>query len=59
MRMEKGEPSVSICVYASCLWLFGRPRALAELANPQDDLSALEMDIQQAKKRYKRKPKLN
>jgi hypothetical protein len=59
MRMERGEPSVSIGVYATCLWLLGRPRALAELADPQGDLSALEMDIQQAKRRYKRKPKLN
>lgn len=57
MRMEKGEPSVSIGVYATCLWLLGRPRALAELANPQGDLSALEQDIQEAKKRYKRKSK--
>lgn len=57
MRMEKGEPSVAIGVYATNLWMLGRSRSLAELANPQGDLGALEQDIQQAKKRYLRKPK--
>ena len=57
MRMEKGEPSVAIGVYATSLWMLGRSRALAELAHPQGDLGALEQDILLAKKRYTRKPK--
>jgi hypothetical protein len=56
MRMEKGEPSVAIGVYATCLWMLGRSRSLAELAHPKDDLGALEQDILQAKKRYSRNP---
>lgn len=57
MRMEKGEPSVAIGVYATSLWILGRSRSLAELAHPQGDLGALEQDILHAKKRYTRKPK--
>lgn len=57
MRMEKGEPSVAIGVYATSLWMLGRSKSLSELANPQDDLGALEQDIRKAKKRYARKPK--
>jgi hypothetical protein len=56
MRMEKGDPSVGIGVYATSLWLIGRTNALSALANPQDDLGALERDIQLAAKRHARKP---
>lgn len=45
MRMEAGEPSVSIAVYGSALWLVGRHAALAELASPQNDLGALESEV--------------
>lgn len=54
MRMEKGDPSVGIGVYATGLWLIGRIGALAALANPQDDLGALQIDIQQAVQRNAR-----
>ena len=37
MRMEKGEPSVAIGVYATSLWMLRRSKSLSELANPQDD----------------------
>jgi hypothetical protein len=56
MRMEKGDPSVGVGVYATGLWLIGRINALNALANPQDDLGALELDIKLAAKRYARKP---
>lgn len=52
MRMEKGDPSVSMGVYLTALWLIGRHKALAELANPKEDLAALELDIRQAQGRY-------
>lgn len=46
--MERGEPGVSMGVYATALWLMGRTQALGELANPQFDLGALESDVRAA-----------
>jgi len=55
-RMEKGDPSVALGVYASALWLLGRSQAIAELAAPQLDLGALESEIRVASLRSVRKP---
>lgn len=52
MRMEKGDPSVSVGIYATALWLLGRQQALAELANPKEDLGALEIEVKKAKARH-------
>jgi hypothetical protein len=59
MRMEKGDPSVGMGVYLTALWLIGRHKALAELANPKEDLAALELDIRQAQARYATKKNLS
>jgi hypothetical protein len=48
MRMEAGEPGVGIGIYATALWLIGRDAALADLAAPQHDQGALEMDVRAA-----------
>lgn len=48
MRMEGGEPGVGIGIYATALWLIGRGGALAELAAPQSDHGALELDVRAA-----------
>lgn len=48
IRMEKGDPTVSMGVYASALWLLGLTNGLAELAEPAKDLRALESDVRQA-----------
>ncbi|HSI60226.1 MAG TPA: XRE family transcriptional regulator [Ideonella sp.] len=48
MRMEAGEPGVGIGIYATALWLIGRGGALAELAAPEADRGALELDVRQA-----------
>jgi hypothetical protein len=48
MRMEAGEPGVSIGIYASALWLIGRSGSLAELASPEHDRGALELDVREA-----------
>ncbi|MEN9315578.1 MAG: hypothetical protein RIS35_1971 [Pseudomonadota bacterium] len=48
IRMEKGDPSVSVGVYATALWMLGLSHGLAELAEPGRDLRALEMDVRQA-----------
>lgn len=44
-KMEAGDPSVSIVVYASALWLIGRERFLGEIANPHADADALLLEI--------------
>lgn len=48
IRMERGDPSVSIGVYATALWLLGLSGALGELASPAKDLRALEAGVREA-----------
>ena len=48
MRLEAGEPGVGIGIYATALWLIGRDGALAELAAPDKDRGALELNIREA-----------
>jgi DNA-binding XRE family transcriptional regulator len=55
MRMEKGDPSVSMGVYATALWLMGRSQAIADLAAPEHDQGALEDAVRVAKARAVRK----
>ena len=55
MRMEKGDPSVSMAVYATALWLMDRVQAMAELAAPEHDQGALEDAVRVAKARAVRK----
>ena len=54
IRMEKGNPSVGMGVYATALWLMGRHAALSEAAAPAQDLNALEQDIEAVRQRSKR-----
>lgn len=49
-RMERGDPAVSMGIYATALWMMGRTGALAELADPARDLGALEADIRAARR---------
>lgn len=55
MRLEKGDPSVSMGVYATALWLMGRSQALGELAAPVHDHGALEDAVRVARARAMRK----
>jgi transcriptional regulator with XRE-family HTH domain len=48
LRLEAGEPSVSLGVLATALWLIGRDAALGALATPGEDRGALELDVRQA-----------
>lgn len=48
IRLEKGDPSVSMGVYATALWLLGLSGELAGLADPAKDLRALEADVRKA-----------
>jgi len=48
LRLEAGEPSVSLGVLATALWLIGRDATLATLATPKEDRGALALDVRQA-----------
>lgn len=43
--MEKGDPRVSMGVYATALWLVGRDEALREMAAPENDSQALAQEL--------------
>jgi hypothetical protein len=49
--MEKGDPSVSMGVYATALWLMDRASALGELAAPEHDQGALENAVRATRTR--------
>ncbi|GAA4351055.1 XRE family transcriptional regulator [Variovorax defluvii] len=51
MKMEMGDPAVSVGVYATAIWMIQRQEALATLADPAQDLAALEADVQAASRR--------
>ncbi|WP_189613588.1 helix-turn-helix domain-containing protein [Pigmentiphaga litoralis] len=51
VRMERGDPGVSMGIYATALWMMGRSNQLAELADPVHDVGALELDIRGATRR--------
>lgn len=55
MRMERGDPAVSMAVYATALWIMGRDSALPDLAAPEHDRGALEQAVRVAKQRAVRK----
>jgi len=48
LKMEAGEASVGVGIYLTALWLIGRDRALAELAAPEHDTGAIELDVRAA-----------
>jgi hypothetical protein len=47
-RLEAGDPSVSIGIVATALWLILRDGELTQLAAPEHDRGAIEMDIRKA-----------
>lgn len=47
-RLEAGDPSVGIGIVATALWLIQRDGALGQIAAPEDDKGALEMDVRAA-----------
>ena len=51
IRLEKGDPGVGAGILATALWLVGRVAALGELADPQQDRGALELDVREATRR--------
>lgn len=47
-RLEAGDPSVSIGIVATALWLIQRDAELSELAAPAHDRGAIELDVRKA-----------
>lgn len=47
-RLEAGDPSVGIGIVATALWLVKRDGELRNLAAPEQDQGAIELDIRQA-----------
>ena len=43
--MERGDPRVSMGVYATALWLMGRDEGLRTLAAPESDAQALAQEL--------------
>ena len=48
IRMERGDPGVSMGIYATALWMIGRTPALADIASPEHDRGALEAEVRAA-----------
>ena len=48
LRLEAGDPGVSIGIVATALWLIRRVGELAHLAAPEHDQGAIELDVRQA-----------
>jgi transcriptional regulator with XRE-family HTH domain len=48
MKLEAGDPGISIGIIASALWLLGRDSELGTLAAPEHDRGAIEMSVQEA-----------
>ena len=47
-RLEAGDPGVGIGIVATALWLIQRDSELGNLAAPEHDRGALEMDVREA-----------
>lgn len=44
-RIERGDPSVAMASYVTCLWLINQAQGLAELIAPEHDHAALEREL--------------
>ena len=60
IRMERGDPSVSIGSYATVLFVMGMADRLADLADAKNDSVGLQLEEENLPKRIRsaRKPKL-
>lgn len=47
-RLEAGDPGVGIGIVATALWLIQRDAELGNLATPEHDRGAIEMDMREA-----------
>lgn len=52
-RMERGDPTVGMGVYATAIWLGGQVDALAQIMTPTSDVAANELEVAKASRRRK------
>jgi len=58
IRMERGDATVGMGVYATALWMIGLADNLGEIARPEHDLRALEAEVRVLnRKRASRQPR--
>jgi DNA-binding XRE family transcriptional regulator len=55
LRVEKGDPKVSMGVYAMALFILGFSAPLAEIADPRGDDTGLLLDAERQPKRVRAK----
>jgi transcriptional regulator with XRE-family HTH domain len=55
VRVEKGDPSVAMGVYAMTMFVLGFGEPLAEIVDPQRDAQGLLLDIERLPKRVRPK----
>lgn len=56
-RVEKGDPTVSMGIYASVLFVLGMIEALGALAAPESDATGLTLETERLPKRISRRHK--
>ena len=54
-RLEKGDPGISLGVFASALWVLGLDKDLLKIADPEKDKVGIFHDRQQLPKRIRKK----
>ena len=55
-RVEKGEPGVSLGIYATVLFVLGMAEQLGNLADPRNDIVGLELEEERLPQRIRRSP---
>lgn len=48
LRLEAGDPGIGMGILATALWMAGMESRMADLASPEHDKGALELDVRQA-----------
>jgi DNA-binding XRE family transcriptional regulator len=59
LKVEKGDPSVSLGVYAMVLFILGFEDALGRVADPQTDATGLVLDAARLPRRVRAKKKVS
>ena len=57
-RLERGDPSVGVGIVASALWVLGMHRRLGDLVTPETDQIALQEDIKNLPRDFRKSRKL-
>lgn len=58
-RLEKGDPSVSIGIIATALWVLGMYQRLGELITPESDKIGMVEDLKRLPRDFRKRHKTN